>query len=129
MESKDYSRRKFLNKVLGTGSALLGSALFLNSCNTNESSGKEGEDNKAGETKKQSTSEDPCNDLSGVSEGELKKRQSLGYVTKSPDPENYCGNCALYIPPAKEGDCGGCLLFKGPVKAEGHCVQWAAKTS
>jgi len=129
MENKEYSRRKFINKCLSTGSLFFGGAIFLNSCNTNESSGTAGEDNKAGETKKQSASEDPCNDLSGVSEGELKKRQSLGYVTKSPDPENYCGNCALFIPPAKEGDCGGCLLFKGPVHAEGHCVQWAAKTA
>ena len=125
MANKDYSRRKFINKILGTGSLIFGGALFLNSCNTNDSSGEKSEDKS--EDKKQGTSDDPCNDLSGVSDGELKKRQSLGYVTKSPDPENYCGNCALFIPPAKEGDCGGCLLFKGPVHAEGHCVQWAAK--
>ena len=129
MENRDYSRRKFINKCLSTGSLFLGGILFLNSCNTNESSEKQNENNKEAEPKKQGTSGDPCEDLSGVSEGELKKRQSLGYVNKSPDPENYCGNCALFIPAAKEGDCGGCLLFKGPVKAEGHCVQWAAKVS
>lgn len=127
MENKNYSRRKFFNTILGTGGALFGGALFLDSCNSNESSG--GETKSSSDNKKQSTSEDPCNDLTGVSEGELKKRQSLGYVTRSPDPENYCGNCALFIPPAKESDCGGCLLFKGPVHAEGHCVQWAAKTT
>lgn len=123
MDNKDYSRRKFINKILGTGSLLFGGALFLNSCNTNESSGGEGE------KKKQSTSEDPCNDLTGVSDGELKKRQSLGYVTKSPVPESYCGNCSLYIPPKEETGCGGCLLFKGPVEAQGHCVQWAARAT
>lgn len=122
MESKDYSRRKFINKILGTSSLLFGGALFLNSCNTNNSP-----DNESG-NEKQSTPKD-CNDLSGVSEDELKKRHSLGYVTKSPIPESYCGNCSLYIPPVGETGCGGCLLFKGPVFAEGHCVQWAAKTT
>jgi hypothetical protein len=56
MENKEYSRRRFISKCLSTGSLFLGGAIFLNSCNTNESSGKEGEDNKAGEAKKQSTS-------------------------------------------------------------------------
>ena len=123
MEHKDYSRRKFINKILGTGSVFLGGALFLSRCGTNESSGG------SEANKKQSTSEDPCNDLSGISDEELKKRQSLGYVTKSPAPESYCGNCSLYIPPKEETGCGGCLLFKGPVHAEGHCVQWAAKAT
>lgn len=127
MENKNYSRRKFFNTILGTGSLLFGGALFLNSCNTNESSG--GETKSGSDNKKQSTSADPCNDLTGVSDGEIKKRESLGYVTKSADPENHCSNCALYIPPAGEGACGGCILFKGPVYAEGHCVQWAAKTT
>ena len=123
MENKDYSRRKFINKCLSTGSLFLGSAAFLNSCGTNESSGNKNE------SKKQSTSEDPCNDLSGVSDEEIKKRQSLGYVTKSPTPDNFCGNCGLHIPPKPNEKCSGCLLFKGPVHYEGHCVQWAAKIS
>jgi len=124
MENKDYSRRKFLNKLLGISSAFLGSTLFLTGCNTNQSS-------SGGESgnKKKSTSEDPCNDLSGVSDVELKKRQSLGYVTKSQTPDNFCGNCGLHIPPKPNEECGGCMLFKGPVHYEGLCVQWTAKTS
>ena len=123
MENKDYSRRKFINKCLSTGSVFLGAAVFLNSCGTNESSVNKNEN------KKQSTSEDPCNDLSGVSEEEIKKRQSLGYVTKSSTPGNFCGNCGLHIPPKPNEECGGCMLFKGPVHNEGLCVQWTAKTS
>ena len=122
MGKNEYPRRKFINKCLNIGSVFCGGALFLNSCNTNETGRKE-------EGKKQGASDDPCNDLSGVSDEEIRKRQSLGYATKSPVPENYCGNCGLYIPSITENDCGGCLLFKGPVYREGHCAQWVAKTS
>jgi hypothetical protein len=118
MKNNDYSRRRFINKCLSSCSFFLGGAVLLNSCNSNES---------ADVKKKPGISEDPCNDLTGVSDEELKKRQSLGYVTKTPIPDNFCGNCSLYIPPTSEGGCGGCLLFKGPVYAEGHCVQYVAK--
>ena len=118
MKNLNYSRRKFLNKCLTTGGLFLGGAFILNSCNTNQADEKPA-------VKKQSNSDDPCNDLSGISDDELKKRTSLGYVTKSPNPDNQCGNCSLYIPPKDGESCGGCLLFKGPVYKEGHCVQWA----
>lgn len=125
MENKDYSRRKFIHKCFSfsTGSLFLGSVLLVNCRGTNESSVNEKENNKQG------TSEDPCNDLTDVSRGETKKRQSLGYAIKSPVPENFCGNCALYIPPKPNEKCGRCILFKGPVYYEGHCVQWATITS
>jgi hypothetical protein len=70
-----------MKKCLHTGSLFFGGAVLLNSCNTNESGGKD-------ESKKQSTSDDPCNDLSGVSDEEMRKRQSLGYAKKSPVPES-----------------------------------------
>lgn len=124
MGHKDHSRRKFINKCLNSGSLLLGSILFLNCRGTNESSpGTKSED------KKPSISDDPCNDLTGISDAEIKKRQSLGYVKQSTVPDNSCGNCALYIPAKPEKKCGGCILFKGPVYTEGHCVQWAAVTT
>ena len=72
MRNENYSRRKFINKCFKTGSLFLGGALFLSCHGTNESS------SNATENKMQSTLEDPCNDLTGVSEGEIKKRQSLG---------------------------------------------------
>ncbi len=123
MENKDNSRRKFMNTCLCAGGLFIGGSLILNCRGKNESSNTESEE------KKQSTSENPCNDLTGVSDGEIKKRQSLGYVTKSAVPDNSCGNCGLFIPPKPNEACGGCILFKGPVKIEGHCVQWAAITS
>ena len=122
MGKNEYPRRKFFNKCLNIGSLFFGGALFLNSCNTNEPGGKE-------ESKKQGSANDLCNDLSGVKDEEIRKRQTLGYATKSPVPENYCGNCGLYIPLSTENNCGGCILFKGPVYKEGHCAQWVAKSS
>lgn len=118
MKKPNYSRRKFINKCFTTGGLFLGSAYILSSCNANRT-GEKQTDKKTDEAK-------DCNDLSEVSEVELKKRASLGYVVKSPNPNNFCGNCSLYLPPKEGKACGGCLLFKGPVYKEGHCVQWAA---
>ncbi len=76
MENKDYSRRKFINKCLRTGSSFFLGALLLISCNTNDSPGGKSED------KKQNTSDDSCNDLSGVSSVELEKRQKFACIKK-----------------------------------------------
>lgn len=64
-----------------------------------------------------------CTDLQGLSEDDRSARAALGYEESASDPERRCGECALYIPP-KEGGCGGCMLFKGPVFAEGSCIQF-----
>ena len=118
MENKEYSRRKFINKCLSSGSMFFGAAIILNSCNSK----------KLGvEEKNQSKSEEPCDDLSNVSAEEIVKRQKFGYVKKSTDPERFCGNCNLHIPPVSEKDCGGCMLFKGPVYPGGSCIQFVAK--
>lgn len=119
MKKNNYSRRKFINKCLTTGGLFLSSAYILSSCNASPGGEKQTD-------KKNTQAKDTCNDLSEVSEAELKKRNSLGYVIKSPNPDNFCGNCSLYLPPKEGKACGGCLLFKGPVYKEGHCVQWAA---
>lgn len=89
---------------------------MLSSCNSNQS--KE-------ESTEEAFSGDPCEDMSGLSESELAKREQLGYVETSPIPESVCGNCQLYIPSNTDKDCGGCLLFKGPVYEEAYCTYWA----
>ena len=121
MKDKQLARRKFLNKCLSAGSAILGSAFAFSSCNSNTSSKDEESD-----LKKNSQSPQSCDDLTGVSNEELEKRQSLGYISKTRIPDSYCAKCSLYIPGATE-NCGGCFLFKGPVHAEGYCVQYAPK--
>ena len=121
MEINVNSRRRFINKFLNAGSLYFGATFFLKSCNTNESSDKESDN------KKQTTSKDPCNDMSVLSIQELEKRQKFGYEKKSTYPERFCGNCGLHIPPVSEKDCGGCLLFNGPVNSDGYCIQYVAK--
>jgi hypothetical protein len=69
-----------------------------------------------------------CDDLGGLPEEEIDKRNGLGYVEKTPIPENNCDNCQLYLPPTATRKCGGCQLFKGPVMEEGYCTYWAPQT-
>ena len=66
-----------------------------------------------------------CDDLSGLTDDEIKLRDTFGYVKQSPLPENQCSNCNLWIPNEADPSCGRCLLFKGPVYAAGHCTSWA----
>lgn len=114
------SRRDFLRTFGALAPVVLGAGAFLSACGgggTKEGGG----DNAA------SAGLTDCGDLSGVSEAELAKRTSLGYVDETPMPEQHCGNCLLYLLPEKEGTCGGCQLFKGPVFEQGYCTYWAAK--
>ena len=125
MENKEYSRRKFINKCFGSFSVFLGGAVVLQSCNSNDS-GEEKKDPGQGK-EDQVKSGKPCDDLSGVSATEIEKRQKFGYVDKSPDPERFCNNCSLHLPPGSDNDCLGCMLFKGPVHPEGYCIQYVPK--
>lgn len=68
-----------------------------------------------------------CSDLSGVSEADLKQRESLGYVAKSTEADKNCSNCRFYQPGTQANGCGGCQLFKGPVTTEGYCKTWNKK--
>lgn len=101
--NKHFSRRKFFT--------ISGFGIFLASC-----------DGTQGSSEKKT---DPCSDFSEVSEAELKKRQQLGYVQKSPSTESHCSNCQLWLPRKDTKDCGNCQIFKGPVLAEGYCTYWA----
>ncbi|MBX2923519.1 MAG: high-potential iron-sulfur protein [Chitinophagaceae bacterium] len=122
MEEKEYSRRQFISQCAGHSAAFMGMMFLLNSCGGNNKPAAKEEN-----TAKPAT--DPCNDLTGVSAEELDKRKRMAYVDKSQMPGSSCGNCGLYIPWKDQTTCGGCLLFKGPVHAEGHCIQWVAKTT
>ncbi len=68
---------------------------------------------------------DPCTDFSGIELSEVEKRNALGYVDKSPIPDNLCENCKLFIPGKKGDSCGKCMLFKGPVFLYAYCTYWA----
>lgn len=67
---------------------------------------------------------DACDDLSGISDVEIKKREGMKYVSKSTEAGKNCSNCKFWQAPAEAGSCGGCQLFKGPVHPEGYCQSW-----
>jgi hypothetical protein len=68
-----------------------------------------------------------CDDLTGLPDEEINKRNQLGYVVETPIDDNICDNCQLYLPPTPERKCGGCQLFKGPVKEKAYCTYWAPR--
>jgi hypothetical protein len=106
-DSSRGSRRLFLQRCSSALLILVG----ISSCQTKE--------------KKGIVSGDPCTDYSDVSEEDLKKRKTLGYVEKAPTEAKHCGNCNLWLPPQQGDKCGRCQLFKGPVPAEAYCTYWA----
>lgn len=126
MKTKENTgRRKFISQCAGGGAAIFGAMFLLNGCGNNET--KESGEKPVVNKDEGSKPADPCNDFTGVSAEELDKRKKLGYVDKSAVPGNSCSNCGLYIPFTDDSGCGKCLLFKGPVHAEGHCIQYVAK--
>jgi hypothetical protein len=119
MMPRTYSRRSFIKAgIYSSGISLVAGQLIFNGCESKGTSSKEGQDKN---------SNDPCEDLSGLSETDIKTRTGLGYVKESPISNMQCKNCNLWLPPAKDKTCGGCLLFKGPVNTSGYCTNWAAK--
>ena len=117
MIAQPCSRRIFIKQGISFSGLFLIAQLY-SGCGTKESPPK----------KEQSkNSIDPCDDLSGLSESDIKTRVGLGYVKQSPQQNMQCNNCNLFLPPTKDKKCGGCLLFKGPVDAEGYCTNWAVK--
>lgn len=116
--NQENSRRSFLRKCLSTGLTLTGAGFFLHSCGEPKK-----EEKKEQQTEKPPT--EPCSDYSGLTETDLKARQSMGYVKKSPITNKQCSNCNLWLPPPAGKPCGNCQLFKGPVEPGGHCTYWA----
>lgn len=107
-------RRSFLEKILAGGTGIVISALGIQSCQSGSEAAENGDLDVTA-----------CDDLSKVSEEEVKKRNGLGYVEVSPMSDKYCSNCQLYLPPKEGQTCGGCALFEGPVFEEGYCTYWA----
>ncbi len=70
--------------------------------------------------------QDPCSDLTGLSEEDKTVRTELEYVAQSPYPEKVCDNCAVWIKPEEGKPCGGCEIMEGPVHPKGYCNSWIA---
>lgn len=68
-----------------------------------------------------------CNDLSGLTEAEIKQREAVAYVTVSTEADKNCANCRFMQEGNQPNGCSGCQLFKGPIAPEGNCKSWFKK--
>jgi len=122
MNNKKIERREFIKGTVTSSLALIfGSAYVLSGCsNPGNQAAKDatGEQSPGAEVSE-------CDDYSNVDEVNLRKREQLGYVKQTVNPDNTCSNCKLWIAPKEGQKCGGCMLFKGPVYNEGYCTYWA----
>ena len=122
MNKKKIERREFIKDTVASSLALIfGSAYVVSGC-TN-SGKKSGQQDAQDQSAAAQVTE--CDDYSHVDAVNLRKREQLGYVKQTVNPENKCNNCKLWIPPKEGQHCGGCLLFTGPVFDEGYCTYWA----
>lgn len=70
--------------------------------------------------------DDPCNDLTNLSDADKATRKTFDYVGNSPDPDKVCINCSHFRPAVDGSACGTCELVKGPINPNGYCTQWFA---
>lgn len=113
IEKKSFTRRDFVKSLSIFGVAGLGASSVLTACG--------GDSEQA--------ADDPCGDVSGLTEQEIQTREMFQYVAETPNPEERCDNCEFWQPDDFESPCGGCTLFKGPVAPAGWCNSWVAKSS
>lgn len=119
-EQDRMSRRRFLHS-LGLVGVAGASGSLLAACGGSDDSSQQTADASGA-----------CADLSPLSDQEMQQREqmvgSLNYVHESPQDEQFCSNCQLYLQEEYGEGCGGCQLFPGPVHAEGYCNSWAPAT-
>lgn len=117
-EQDRVSRRRFLQSLGLVGMAGASGSLLAACGDSGDSSGQ--------------ASSEACADLSDLSEQQLQQRKqmvkSLSYVHESPQEDQFCSNCQLFIQKEYGEGCGGCQLFPGPVHAKGYCNSWAPAT-
>jgi hypothetical protein len=121
---KNISRKAFLKNLSILGVATIGGSALLNSCGGEE---KKTAAPKKEEPKAVADASDPCSDLSGLTEADLKMRENLKYVAKTPDPAKPCTACNFWVAPAEGATCGGCTLIKGPIHPDGYCASFVVK--
>ena len=120
MKLNKFNRRTFCVHLLHRSALVIGVGAVATACgggNTTETTDQPAEEALS--------TADPCTDFSSIEPAELEKRKALGYVEKSPIPDNICENCKLFIPWEEGSNCGGCQLFKGPVFLDAYCTYWA----
>ena len=116
MDTKDISRRHFIQRMSLFGAAGIGASTLLAACG----GGEKPADPPADPIPETPTAQAfTCTDTSGLTEQELTMRTTLQYVDASPDREKACGLCALYVAAVAGQDCGTCTVVKGPIHPKG----------
>jgi hypothetical protein len=112
------NRKKFLQQIGMLGVAGVVVPASLASCG--------GEEQPKAAPGTQAAASD-CNDVTGLTEVEVKMRENLKYMSVSDDPAKHCDICNFWVPPEAGKECGGCTLMKGPIAAKGSCLSFAPK--
>ena len=107
------SRKAFISKISMLGLAGAGAGVFLKGC---------------GNGNGEEVVDDPCADLSDLSESDLQLRETLDYVAETPNPDERCDNCEYWVEDQHGPQCGGCTLFAGPVHPGGWCNSWVPQS-
>ena len=135
MSDDKLNRREFFQRAAVLGAVAAGAGSFLSACKKGGDGGAQG----GAKAEKGATAEKgggggaggagdlSCTDTSGLSDQQIKVRESLKYVDSSPKPAQTCDNCQLYKEPEKAGTCGGCQTVPGPIHPKGWCTAWVAK--
>jgi hypothetical protein len=131
MSEQKLNRREFFERAAMLGAVAAGAGSFLAACQKQGGNGAEAEGG-AGAQKAEGGGakggELSCTDTAGLSEQQIKVRESLNYVDKSPKPEQLCENCQLYKEAPSAGECGGCQTVPGPIHPKGWCTAWVKKS-
>lgn len=124
MKTTDFnSRRTFLKKgILGAITFLGGAAII--GCGGSDKPADKPTTTAPENASPGAATANPC-DVNALTEEDIKKRKSLGYVDQTDIPEKKCKTCQLFIPSSDARPCSGCSLFSGPVEPNGYCFYWA----
>jgi hypothetical protein len=117
------NRKEFLERISMLCIGVVGAGTVFTSCGKKEEPEAKTETPAAAEKQV----EDPCGDLSGLTEDEKAIRDTFKYVAQSPDPNKLCTNCQFWSVPKEGENCGGCQIIKGPINPDGYCNQWLQK--
>ncbi len=120
MKNESIDRKDFFKKVSLFGISAIGASTLLKAC---------GGSDEAPAPTVEAEEIDPCADLTGLSESDIAMRESLQYVAETPNPEERCDNCQLWIEPEAGSPCGGCQIMAGPFHPGGWCISWVPMTS
>ena len=124
--SKNMTRKEFLKLFGLIGVAGIGGSAVLSSCSGDKDGGSAPVAKASTEAPKAAAATgDPCGDLSGLSEVDIKTRENLKYSATSADPKKECTLCNFWIDGTP---CGGCQIIKGPIHPKGTCNSFVPKS-